>query len=1180
MCLSDICKETRDYHLGRVFFALVLVRSGRVSTMSPDGLANFVNEIIEYAKSNLPIREVSYETVAQLVQAMEWNKFDGSKLQRLMLKEFCNQSLENLSMEQIGLSLKMKEYYERFGHELPSSNNSDDAAPSSDKKDSSAPLLVASSVRKLFSSKYLPALHSAMFSAMQHYSIAEKLHTTWSTIILHLWTRHSEEKFQKWWKENVEEALFGGVMTLTQIQQQQQQNAGAASNQVKSTSYQKKFIGFQVVQQVLTLLPKAYAAKSEAAPGSLLHTMSLNQVLSVIFSSRNFLRTFTNHMTSHKNVLHKSTIHTKAAILALTAKHPDAILTITSHLEDPSKGGHPRFDSRTNSNLIVKLLEGLNVEGIKDYIEKLIQTFIKAEPVVLTDSTDEKKSAPSHGKKSAAAAIEQVDSTDLAQQSLDSQRIFCIDQLFLLARNKNLDQGPWLRRAIDFLFYYGFFTATASSKSLPFPTLEFDLSDKVRTQLQDKLFHLLNELLPHAPVSKRSSPTDSATKKKTKKSSKNGDSDDDEEEEEDVDMTDGAEDSVDIAAAQANFHALFSSSSTQLPWILQLQKDWSSWLAPTGTGKKSTPSAVQLSSPLTEEQAAARTKMLAFVDDLRTRYEAALKKHGDGPLTDELKIQLSQSRSLQLLLLHLGLLLLKEEDRDFAMPLMEEIQEGFEKMLKDADSDKKKKKSTKKAAAEDESNHPLFINVLIDILLSLLIRPSTLFREIARSTFLAFITSVNEEALDELLLVLRRKEKSGQAEDDEDEDEADFEEDDEDEEEEEEEDEAETKKKAAAAKKSAPKKLSMDEQAALNAAKFAKFAATSDSEGDDSDEEMVDLDELDKAFEDEGDDEELAGAAGALDSYDTHLGNIVRLRKERRTAHKETQQQSLHFKLRVCDLLELFIRHESANPLVYRMPIPMLLAVDAARSSKETQQLQQRLVGLFKKLTSAKEHPTVTKESEETIRSLMTTLMARAVRTSNRETLHLTNLSLLSLAKQIIPHEMKAQIEAAVAATSGKKAKTVTGVAFVIELYRKELIQYLSVRHSNELNTKFFTDFFGKFPGLAWVYVDELSALARAKLPEEHQIDETKSKSSKGAANANKDLYAASHFRRIECFTLLLSIFNRRGILVSARHTYTLIPAVLSSFVLAVFRICSFDLRLLCFRNAGRRLTLMDGGQT
>lgn len=572
-----------------------------------------------------------------------------------------------------------------------------------------------------------------------------------------------------------------------------------------------------------------------------------------------------------------------------------------------------------------------------------------------------------------------------------------------------------------------------------------------------------------------------------------------------------------------------------MPWALILQNDWSSW----SSGKKPVAS---LLNPLTKEQSTSRSKALDYINTLRERYAKVYKSEG---ASEANKIDLAQIRSLQLLLLHLSLLLLKNDERDFATPVLEEVQEAvtahFGADVAPAKA-KKGRKSTAVASSEDGGDKPDFINVLIDILLSLLVRPSNLFRDISRNVFAAFTNKVNEEVIEDLLEVLRRKEKtSGAGEgEDEDEDEANFPSSDD---EDEEEDDGKKggkkggKKDTAPAPKKGRQLSALDAEAAANAKKFASLAAGSDDESDD--EQMLDIEGLNKVFASKGPDGEVDGDSEdelleKSASYDVHLSNIVRLRNERKSAHKELTLQSLHFKLRICDLIEIFIKTQGSNPIILDMFIPMLLAIDASRGNKDLQTLNQKLVTLYKQLCGNKDRPPMTPELITKIRELQNLLMQRACKSIHRETLHLTNLAILFLIKITIPNEGAEQIketEAALAppapvAAASKKSKSSaaapvdSGVAFALNLYRTELIKYISVKHSM-LNTKFFTDFATRFPGIAWALVKDLSQMAQAKLPESDKADHS---------------YAANAFLRNDCFILLGTIFSNRHVLVSSLH--------------------------------------------
>lgn len=59
------------------------------------------------------------------------------------------------------------------------------------------------------------------------------------------------------------------------------------------------------------------------------------------------------------------------------------------------------------------------------------------------------------------------------------------------------------------------------------------------------------------------------------------------------------------------------------------------------------------------------------------------------------------------------------------------------------------------------------------------------------------------------------------------------------------------------------------------------------------------------------------------------------LEKQGKKSAKETRVANTNFKLRVLDLLEVFVRKQSTNPLVIETVIPLLQTMDEASHDKE-----------------------------------------------------------------------------------------------------------------------------------------------------------------------------------------------------------------------------------------------------
>jgi DNA polymerase phi len=99
--------------------------------------------------------------------------------------------------------------------------------------------------------------------------------------------------------------------------------------------------------------------------------------------------------------------------------------------------------------------------------------------------------------------------------------------------------------------------------------------------------------------------------------------------------------------------------------------------------------------------------------------------------------------------------------------------------------------------------------------------------------------------------------------------------------------------------------------------------------------------------------------------FDDKLAEIFRHRQELKSAKKNTKQQVLHFKFRVLDLLDIFLKRESGNAMVVLLFGPMQDMLLATARSEDDAELHQKLVSLIKnKLCKLKDLP-ATLDGEE-----------------------------------------------------------------------------------------------------------------------------------------------------------------------------------------------------------------------
>jgi DNA polymerase phi len=206
---------------------------------------------------------------------------------------------------------------------------------------------------------------------------------------------------------------------------------------------------------------------------------------------------------------------------------------------------------------------------------------------------------------------------------------------------------------------------------------------------------------------------------------------------------------------------------------------------------------------------------------------------------------------------------------------------------------------------------------------------------------------------------------------------------------------------------------------------------------------------------DESEDLDLfaAESSAELEKYDEALANIIRLRKEKSSGAKELKQQSLNFKLRVLDLVEIYVRKQATNPLIWRCFRPMLEAIRVTPETDDKQALNARLVAAYGKLTKPKEYPK--SGSLEDLNACIEELVAHVGKCSTSQLLSLLRDGLAALLRSLLHPSMHAggNVSAAVDQTAAMLVR---------------LLQQFTSRKSKTLNLVFFTQLCGRFPAIGW----------------------------------------------------------------------------------------------------------------
>lgn len=458
---------------------------------------------------------------------------------------------------------------------------------------------------------------------------------------------------------------------------------------------------------------------------------------------------------------------------------------------------------------------------------------------------------------------------------------------------------------------------------------------------------------------------------------------------------------------------------------------------------------------------------------------------------------LAKLRAFDTLLHHVGLLQLKEPEE--ATPVLEEVLVCYAKSKGDGED------------SDDEMNgetSDTYVDVLVDILLSLLVKPSNLLRDLSKQVFSAFCGHLTKSSLLDLLAVVSSKKDDDEEKDDEG-----------DEEDSDDEFKAITPEEAAAA----AKRIAGLDDAMMSVPTTAGERPDMDSE--DEDEEIVNLDTLGDLLMGEPDADELnrmRGQQAEMEAYDSQLANIVTLRKAKRENAKAVAKETLHFKLRVVDLIEIFLKKQCSNPLVLHTVEPLIDALGGQGGrTPDNKPLHDRVMSVYKKrLCKSKDCPRITKEGDEsgvqlsTVRELMGHLMTRATKTLHRDTLSLISAALQYLTRVSAP---------SYAATGGEVAKADEKQAvWLTTLYGESLRGYVGSKKSR-LNTVFFSSFVQQCPKLGARLLPALLELAAAQQggePAAAESSKKKSKKSKKQPAPQPVVVPASTFLRTDCFVL------------------------------------------------------------
>lgn len=368
-----------------------------------------------------------------------------------------------------------------------------------------------------------------------------------------------------------------------------------------------------------------------------------------------------------------------------------------------------------------------------------------------------------------------------------------------------------------------------------------------------------------------------------------------------------------------------------------------------------------------------------------------------------------------------------------------------------------KKKSKSKKGDEEE---PEAIDVLTDILLSLLAQPSALLRDVVEHTFKAVSGQVSEAGVQDMLRIIGGPEaaEGGDEDGDEDEEEVLVEDDDSDDDDDDESDEDSDDEDDEDDESEEDFGEANEAEIAAMRAAASKIVGTADGESDDSDSDSEGMDDA------------------AMFRIDKLLGEAFKSRQQDLMRKKNLKRATRDFKFRVISLFEIYAKAQPGSAYLPGAVVALLNAMRDSLGKQDPQstQLAERIASLIvKHVSHARDLPEGdTGLNSESIQSQLTSVIVSANRGA-------ADAQVFNKASGAAAAYLLRVLEAVAQREKGGKAPEPgheVASERAVECYRDALKMFKSKK--SKLKSGFFSQTFTRYPALAAALLPELFALA------------------------------------------------------------------------------------------------------
>lgn len=157
----------------------------------------------------------------------------------------------------------------------------------------------------------------------------------------------------------------------------------------------------------------------------------------------------------------------------------------------------------------------------------------------------------------------------------------------------------------------------------------------------------------------------------------------------------------------------------------------------------------------------------------------------------------------------------------------------------------------------------------------------------------------------------------------------------------------------------------------------------------------------------------------------------------------DAQREATHFKNRVLDLVDTYLKKQPSNPLVLRLMTPLVDIITT--SGQDERQLADKARGILRaRYGKAKESPVVADVEQATL--IVANLHTQARKSHSSEHLSVLSLCSVYMAKILVQLDADAPL---------------------LEHYTESLADF-ATRKNSGLNAHFFQDFIKRYPTQAW----------------------------------------------------------------------------------------------------------------